>query len=562
MSAGPLSSAFGNWTITNSPNTSGAERNILNGVTCVSGSDCWAVGQYYKNAGQATAYQTLIEHFDGSSWNIVSSPNRNTSMSALDTNVLYSIACSSASECWAIGLSQPTLPAGPSRTLIERFDGTSWSIMDSPNASMTANNLLIGVTCTAGADCWAVGYYNNTGTNFQTYQTLIEHYDGASWTIASSANTAPVVNNYLDGVTCTASNDCWAIGFTNVGGVGTIDQTLTEHFNGTSWSVVNSPSTSPDQTNLLRGVTCSSSTDCWAVGFYSNGNNAQTLIEHYDGTAWTIVNSPNTSSTDSDLFTGVACVSATDCAAAGAYFNGSIYQTLIEQFDRGIWNVVSSPSITGSSTSFLNAVSCAATGDCWAVGYYYSGSVNQTLIEHRAVSSPILVSAVSSKVHGSAGSFDINLPLTGTPGIECRSGGVNNDYTLIFTFANTLSSVGGAGVTSGTGSVSSANIDSSDAHNYIVNLTGVTNAQVITVSLANVSDSAGNFSGALSASMGVLLGDTNGSGRVDAADVSSVRQQTLQLVTSSNFREDVNTSGRIDAADVSLVRQQTLTSLP
>jgi hypothetical protein len=165
-------------------------------------------------------------------------------------------------------------------------------------------------------------------------------------------------------------------------------------------------------------------------------------------------------------------------------------------------------------------------------------------------------------IHGSAGTFDINLPLIGPRGIECRSGGVNNDYTLIFTFANTLSSVGGAGVTSGTGSVSSANIDSSDAHNYIVNLTGVTNAQVITVSLANVSDSAGNFSGALSASMGVLLGDTNGSGRVDAADVSSVRQQTLQLVTSSNFREDVNTSGRIDAADVSLVRQQTLTSLP
>jgi hypothetical protein len=62
--------------------------------------------------------------------------------------------------------------------------------------------------------------------------------------------------------------------------------------------------------------------------------------------------------------------------------------------------------------------------------------------------------------------------------------------------------------------------------------------------------------------MGVLLGDVNGSGRVDAADVSLVRQQTLQPITFSNFREDVNASGRIDAADVSVVRQQTLTSLP
>ena len=66
----------------------------------------------------------------------------------------------------------------------------------------------------------------------------------------------------------------------------------------------------------------------------------------------------------------------------------------------------------------------------------------------------------------------------------------------------------------------------------------------------------------MSATFGVLLGDVNGTGRVDAADVSSVRQQTLQTVVATNFREDINESGRIDAADVSVARQQTLTSLP
>jgi hypothetical protein len=95
-----------------------------------------------------------------------------------------------------------------------------------------------------------------------------------------------------------------------------------------------------------------------------------------------------------------------------------------------------------------------------------------------------------------------------------------------------------------------------------VNLAGVSNAQRITVSLSNVTDSAGNFSSAVAGQMGVLLGDVNSSGRVDAADVSLVRQQTLQPVTSDNFREDINVSGRIDAADVSIARQQTLTSLP
>jgi hypothetical protein len=176
---------------------------------------------------------------------------------------------------------------------------------------------------------------------------------------------------------------------------------------------------------------------------------------------------------------------------------------------------------------------------------------------------------VSRKTHGSAGAFDIDLPFTPAPpglptpsGIECRSGGPTGDYTLVFTFANTLTSVGGASVASGTGSVADSNIDISDAHNYIVNLTGVANAQVITVSLANISDSVGGFSSSVSTSMGVLLGDVNASSRVDAADVSLVRQQTLQPVTSSNFREDINVSGRIDAADVSIARQQTLTSLP
>jgi hypothetical protein len=169
-----------------------------------------------------------------------------------------------------------------------------------------------------------------------------------------------------------------------------------------------------------------------------------------------------------------------------------------------------------------------------------------------------LTGIVSRKVHGTAGTFDVDL--TNGNGIECR--GTDGSYTLVFRFVNPLSSVSSASVTSGSGSVATSNIDPTDAHNYIVNLTGVANAQRVTVNLANVTDSAGNVSSAVSAQMGVLLGDVNASGHVDAADVSSVRQQTLQPVTSSNFREDINASGRIDAADVSIVRQQTLTSLP
>jgi hypothetical protein len=133
---------------------------------------------------------------------------------------------------------------------------------------------------------------------------------------------------------------------------------------------------------------------------------------------------------------------------------------------------------------------------------------------------------------------------------------------MVFTFATPLTAVGGASVTNGTGSVRSNNIDPNNAHNYIVNLTGVINAQYITVSLANVTDSAGNFSSAVSATMGVLLGDVNATGRVDGNDVAAVQSHTRQSVDSTNFRYDVNTTGRIDGNDVSITQGQTRTSLP
>jgi hypothetical protein len=190
---------------------------------------------------------------------------------------------------------------------------------------------------------------------------------------------------------------------------------------------------------------------------------------------------------------------------------------------------------------------------------FFSWALNDTWVFSGLA---IPTSVVSRKTHGTAGTFDINLPLTGSPGIECRSGGANGDYTLVFNFANTLAGVGAASVTNGTGSVASSHIDSTDAHNYFVNLTGVGNAQVVTVSLSNVTDSAGDFSSAVSASMGVLVGDTNGDGFVNSADISQTKSQSGTAVTSANFREDVNADGFINSADISLVKSKSGTALP
>jgi hypothetical protein len=246
--------------------------------------------------------------------------------------------------------------------------------------------------------------------------------------------------------------------------------------------------------------------------------------------------------------------------------NNPVDDTLITHWDGSLWSIVSSPNRTGFQYNFLNAITCVSANDCWAAGT--SDTPNAiTLVEHYTVSPVPLIAAVSRMTHGAAGPFDILLlghdpPPPDFLGIECRSGAAGGNYELVFTFLNTLTSVDGASVTNGTGTVAGADIDPSDAHNYIVNLTGVPNAQLITVALSNVTDAAGNFSSSVAARMGVLIGDVNANRRVDAADVSLVRQQTLQPVGPSNFREDINATGRIDASDVSIARQQTLTSLP
>src|SRR5205085_8448568 len=120
---------------------------------------------------------------------------------------------------------------------------------------------------------------------------------------------------------------------------------------------------------------------------------------------------------------------------------------------------------------------------------------------------------------------------------------------------------GGASVTSGIGSVSTGTIGP-DAHQYIVDLTGVANAQTLSVGLTNVSDSLGSFSALVAASMRVLIGDTTGDGAVNSADISQTKSQSGHTVTSSNFREDVTADGSINSADISLVKSKSGSALP
>lgn len=168
-----------------------------------------------------------------------------------------------------------------------------------------------------------------------------------------------------------------------------------------------------------------------------------------------------------------------------------------------------------------------------------------------------LTSAVSRKTHGGAGTFDIALPLTGEPGVECRS--TNGRHTLVFTFNSDVVS-GSATVTGGTGSVLGNPIFSGAT--MTVNLTGVTDVQKITVTLSNVTSSTSQVLPDTAVSVNMLIGDTTGDKTVNNSDVTQTRGQVGVAVSASNFREDVRPDGSINTTDVSQVRSRVGDTLP
>jgi hypothetical protein len=165
-------------------------------------------------------------------------------------------------------------------------------------------------------------------------------------------------------------------------------------------------------------------------------------------------------------------------------------------------------------------------------------------------------SVVSRKTHGPMGAFDINLPLTGNAGIECRSGGANRDYEVVFNFPTAVTLIG-ASVTPEPGrsaTVVGAPSVSADGKAVSVNLTAVSDMQTITVALLGVND--GTRTNDVSVAMKLLMGDTNANGVVNASDVSQSKAQVGHTVMNANFRIDATANGTITASDVAMIKSR------
>lgn len=360
----------GAWNVIPSPNVA-SYSNILYGVTALSAKNAWAVGYYQNESG--TIGLTLIEHWNGATWSIVPSANASGAV----YSILNKVVALSADNIWAVGYTLYIPKSGSSYdlTLIEHWNGTTWKIVPSLNPG-TLVDMLTGVTATSSSDVWAAGYYQNSiQSGDSNPHPLIEHWNGTSWNVVLSPEPIPS-GTILTDISAASAKNAWAVGSYST-------HSLTEHWDGSTWSIVASP-TIGSSYNVLNGVTTSVG-GAHAVGYSENANSngSQSLFDHWNGSRWKASSDPNPLGASSVTLNGVTALAPNNIWAAGYAFNTSTNneQTLTEHWNGSGWAVVSSPNL-GISSNRLNGITrIPGTTQVWTAGFYNGNNGYQTLIE-------------------------------------------------------------------------------------------------------------------------------------------------------------------------------------
>jgi hypothetical protein len=335
------------WVIQQSPNDGNhTGTNHLDGVDCLGATLCYAVGSYTgpNDVGDTPITMT----WNGTSWSMT-----NVQVPAGTDQQLLAVSCLSTTDCSAVGSYKPK--SSPTRTLVERWNGSNWSIVTSPNPTQKAASLS-GVSCVVSSGtCMAVGSYATKKGN----KTLAETWDGSAWTIANTPNPAKTASSTLSAVSCSGNGSCTAVGEAG-------KKALAERWDGAVWTLQTVPQPSGTYPQF-NGVDCPSATSCVAVGLYGTSSTPQLpLVETWNGTAWKLRSAPTPPGNGFTYLAGVDCQSASDCMAVGGTSASSDYRTFAEGWDGSNWTIQSMPD--AGFMSSLAGISCSASQACSAVG--------------------------------------------------------------------------------------------------------------------------------------------------------------------------------------------------
>ena len=320
----------------------------LNGVYCTSASNCWAVGVRQASEDAAVLNQMLA--WNGSKWRLFPVPQPGgRGDDAYST--LNSVRCLTARDCWAVGY---YIKGGADLDQALHWNGTKWSQVPTPTpGGILSNdvNELNDVVCTSPANCWAVGYFGSQDTSAN--QAL--YWNGEKWSLVTTpdpAGTEAGDSNLLGSVRCSSKSACLAVGDDGLTDSASLTLNQALRWNGKKWLVQATPDPGGTMTdvavNNLAGLACSSPASCWAAGSYGSLTEANTANEilHWNGLKWSTITVPDPDGTNPgavNVLNWDTCVSASNCWAVGYYGAGGVYSNQAMHWNGHMWTYVIVP---------------------------------------------------------------------------------------------------------------------------------------------------------------------------------------------------------------------------
>ena len=315
---------------------------ILSAVSCPSGTHCVAVGRQDVPApyfgAKSAGGRPLIEVWTGHAWRSQRSPVPGGTTEAQ----LNGVACVSSSACVAVGSTGGK--SGNDRVLTQFWDGKTWTLVVPPRPRVMEDPTLYDIACTSATECTAVGHFTyDVGEFFSTLiAPLILRWNGDEWRFENSDNVGDSLDTELGGIACPSTQRCIAVGSQrHSGGAFT---TFAEIRDGARWHLLRTPDPKGTPYAELKDVACPSPQRCIAVGSYAVGSDSRALIESWDGADWTIVDVPSPPGASSSVLRTIACEAPDRCLAAGSYrSNSPTEQAYSALWDGASWTVVPMP---------------------------------------------------------------------------------------------------------------------------------------------------------------------------------------------------------------------------
>ena len=351
------------WTVEATPISTSFDSASLSDVSCTFATACTAVGFYHD---PVDGNRALAED-----WSLRWQLQPPQIPAGAIASSLQTVSCPFVNFCAAVGGDE--MSGSVFDAVVETWNGSNWITGTTPNAS---NSNLSGVSCNGAKACTAVGDAVGGGS---TLVSLAERYNGTNWTVQSTPNPAGAVHSFLTSVSCASVKTCTAVGFwTGSGG----NQTpFAEQWNGTTWTLKTVPAPSGSTTAQLNGVSCTSSTACEAVG----SDNTSSWAEVWNGTTWSIQGIATPSGGRNAFVSGIYCTAASACTAVGDFVNGSDKVVpLAERWNGTSWTVQKAAVPSGSISEF-SSVSCSTTQasiGCNAVGFVTKNGISLPMAEN------------------------------------------------------------------------------------------------------------------------------------------------------------------------------------